>query len=187
MSDDAPKKKGGKLPIIIALVAVLGGGGFFMTKGKKDAKKEPEIALGKVEVLLPDEFIVNMADGQTYIRAKVALLPKEGFVAEDLKAHDAQLSDIVIRILKSTSPRDVVTDLQITKLKRKIATEINKALHEYSHEEPSKKETTKKKKKKLTPEEEAEEAAAAEEEIPEGWDSAEGPILKVFFKTLATQ
>ena len=41
MSDDAPKKKGGKLPIIIALVAVLGGGGFFMTKGKKDAKKEP--------------------------------------------------------------------------------------------------------------------------------------------------
>jgi hypothetical protein len=39
----------------------------------------------------------------------------------------------------------------------------------------------------LTPEEEAEEAAAAEEEIPEGWDSAEGPILKVFFKTLATQ
>jgi flagellar basal body-associated protein FliL len=127
MSDDAPKKKGGKLPIIIALVAVLGGGGFFMTKGKKDAKKEPEIALGKVEVLLPDEFIVNMADGQTYIRAKVALLPKEGFVAEDLKAHDAQLSDIIIRILKSTSPRDVVTDLQITKLKRRIASEINKA------------------------------------------------------------
>ena len=187
MSDDAPKKKGGKLPIIIALVAVLGGGGFFMTTGKKDAKKEPEIALGKVEVLLPDEFIVNMADGQTYIRAKVALLPKEGFVAEDLKAHDAQLSDIVIRILKSTSPRDVVTDLQITKLKRKIAFEINKALHEYSHEEPAKKETTKKKKKKLTPEEEAEQAAAAEEEIPEGWDSAEGPILKVFFKTFATQ
>ena len=128
MSDDAPKKKGGKLPIIIALVAVLGGGGFFMTTGKKDAKKKPEIALGKVEVLLPDEFIVNMADGQTYIRAKVALLPKEGFIAEDLKAHDAQLSDIVIRILKSTSPRDVVTDLQITKLKRKIAFEINKQI-----------------------------------------------------------
>jgi flagellar basal body-associated protein FliL len=191
MSDEAaPKKKGGKLPIIIALVAVLGGGGFFMMKGKKDDKKEPEIALGAEEVLLPDEYIVNMADGQTYIRARIGLRPKKEFKAEMITKHDAEISDVIVRVLKTTKPEQTVSEKDIKQLKMRIATGINKILaaeEEAAHGTEKKK---KKKKKKTTKDEESEhsEESTETEELPdEDWDSAEGPILKVFFKTLATQ
>lgn len=192
MSDEAaPKKKGGKLPIIIALVALLGGGGFFMMKGKKEDKKEPEIALGAEEVLLPDEFIVNMADGQTYIRARIGLRPKKDFKAETITKHDAEVSDAIVRILKTTKPEQTVAEKDIKKLKMRIAASLNKifaAEEEAAHGSEKKK---KKKKKKTTDEHDshsAEEESTDPEELPEeDWDSAEGPILKVFFKTLATQ
>lgn len=190
MSDEAaPKKKGGKLPIIIALVAVLGGGGFFMMKGKKEDKKEPEIALGAEEVLMPDEYIVNMADGQTYIRAKIGLRPKKDFKAEMITKHDAEISDVIVRVLKTTTPEQTVSEKDIKKLKMRIAAGINKILaaeEEAAHGGAEKKK--KKKKKKTTSDESHEEESTDTEELPEeDWDSAEGPILKVFFKTLATQ
>lgn len=201
--EEAPKKKGGKLPIIIALVLMLGGGGFFMTK-KKDKPKEPEIKLGKEEILLEDEFIVNMADGQTYVRAKIGLRAKEGFKADSVKAHDAEVSDAIVSILKTSKPADTLSAKGVKGLKLKIAAALNKIFLEdekAAHgDEESDKDTKKKKKKKKKSDEHADEHASSsshdeessdeeeeEPEIPDGWDSAEGPILKVFFKALATQ
>lgn len=196
--EDAPKKKGGKLPIILALVLMLGGGGFFMMKKGGGKKEKPAVKLAKEEILLPDEFIVNMVDGRTYVRAKIGLRAKEGFKAEEVTGHDSEISDAIISILKTTRPDDTVTEPQVKKLKMRIAAALNKIFAEADeHEEES--DSKKKKKKKKTSDHGEEDSGhdakskSSEEdeeeppEIPEGWDSAEGPILKVFFKALATQ
>jgi flagellar basal body-associated protein FliL len=193
--EDAPKKKGGKLPIILALVLMLGGGGFFMMKKGGGKKEKPAVKLAKEEILLPDEFIVNMVDGRTYVRAKIGLRAKEGFKAEEVTGHDSEISDAIISILKTTRPDDTVTEPQVKKLKMRIAAALNKIFAEpEEHEEES--DSKKKKKKKSSDHDEDDSSHKAKSkdseeedppEIPEGWDSAEGPILKVFFKALATQ
>ena len=199
----AGKKKGGKLPIILALVLMVGGGGFFMMKKNGGPKEKPKTKLAKEEVLLSDEYIVNMADGRTYVRAKIGLKTKEGFKAEEIISHDAEISDAVISILKTTSPNDIVTEPQVKKLKMRIAAALNKIFKEAEPEHDKEEESDSKKKKKKGDEEEEgdkehskskkakkdEDSHGDEEEveIPEGWDSAEGPVLKIFFKSLATQ
>lgn len=195
--EGAGKKKGGKLPIILALVLMLGGGGFFMTK-KGGHKEKPKTKLAKEEIMLEDEYIVNMADGRTYVRAKIGLRAKEGFKGEEVAAHNAEVSDAIIGLLKGTSPEQLVKETDIRKLKIEIAKRLNKifAESEKDKEEESDDSDSKKKKKKDSEDEESsskkskkkdEEDTTDEEEIPEGWDSAKGPILKVFFKALATQ
>ena len=190
------KKKGGKLPIILALVLVLGGGGFFMMKGKGKEKKEPEIKLGKEELEIKDEFTVNLSDGLTYARFKVGFAVKEGFTAEEFDHHAGEVADAVISVIKSTKKEETLTEAHLKAIKKKIATKLNKMFAETEHkeqEEPDKKEDKKEdKKKKIQGEEERTknsdaEAPAEGHEIPEGWDSAKGPILKVFFKAFATQ
>ena len=129
VEEAAPKKKGSKLPIILAVVLMLGGGGFFMSKkGGKPAKVE--IKLGKEEILLPDEFIVNMLDGHTYVRAKIGLKGTDKLKGEEVIAHNAEISDVINSILKTTSPDELVTEVQVKKLKIRIAAALNKIFKE---------------------------------------------------------
>ena len=199
VKDEAPKKKGGKLPIIIALVLMLAGGGFFMKKkGAKPVK--PEIKLGKEEILLPDEFIVNMFDGQTYVRAKIGLRAKEGFKAEEVTSHNAEISDVILTILKTTNSDEIKTEVQTKKLKIRIAAALNKIFEEAEPKKdgakkdeaakdgkPADESTKKDEASNDEPNSDKKKAKEPEKKIPEGWDSADGPILKVFFKALATQ
>ncbi|MBS1728346.1 MAG: flagellar basal body-associated FliL family protein [Armatimonadetes bacterium] len=200
--DAAPKKKGGKMPIILALVLMLGGGGFFMMK-KGGKHEKPKIKLAKEEILLDDEFIVNMADNRTYVRAKIGLKAKDGFKAEEIVSHSAEVSDAINSILRTTKPEQIVTEEQIHTLKVRIATALNKifkASEEDATDEESDSKDDKKKKKSSDDEQtddksskskkdskDEEDTSSDPEELPDGWDSAKGPILKVFFKALATQ
>ncbi len=199
VKEEGAKKKGGKMPIIIALVLMLAGGGFFMSKkGGKPAK--PEIKLGKEEILLPDEFIVNMFDGQSYVRAKIGFRAKEGFKAEEVTGHNAEISDVILSILKTTRSDEVITEVQVKKLKIRIATALNKIFEEAEpKKDGAKKDEAAKDSKSADessnkdessnedPKSDKKKAKESDKKIPEGWDSADGPILKVFFKALATQ
>ena len=80
------KKKGGKLPIIIALVLVLAGGGFFVMKGK-GSKEPPPVKLGAVEPLA--EFLVNLRESNSYLRAEIALHLKEGYEKEQFDKNNS--------------------------------------------------------------------------------------------------
>ncbi len=201
VKDDAPKKKGGKLPIILALVVLIGGGGFFMMKKGKGPEKT-EVKLGKEEILLPDEFIVNMLDGRTYVRAKIALKGGEKFKAEEVEHHNAEICDAINSILKNTKPEEVVTEAQVKKLKIRVAAALNKIFHaNEEHKKEAGKDEEKKKDEKSDKSEKSDHETSADEtekdaeqgkakkpeKIPNDWDSAEGPIYKVFFKALATQ
>lgn len=185
---EAPEgKKKGKLPMIIILAVVLGGGGFFgmKMKGGGDKKKEPEIKLGAV-VEIKDEFLTNMAERNSYVRTKISLQLKDGFDKAKVEHDLAPIQDVINMKLQATSVRSVASLEGLRKLKHEIAAELNKLLSEHDKEkeaEEDDKKSKKKKKKKHDDEEDEED----EVEIPEGWDSAEGPVLKILFVSWATQ
>jgi flagellar FliL protein len=174
--EEPQAKKKSKLPVIIALVAILGGGGFFMMKGKGGGKKEvPAIKLGAIEPIEP-EFIVNLSNGTTYLRAQVALQFQDGFKKEELEKNMAAVQDAISTILSGKSPSSIRTVEGKRKLKADIAAKINKLLEEQSHEE-------KPKEGKDSKEEKKEGKAKPEND----WDSQTGPCLKVFFPSFAMQ
>lgn len=185
MSEQAntePKKKG-KLPIVLILAIVLGAGGFFGMKmrGGGEKKKEPEIKLGAM-VEIKEEFLTNMAERSSYVRAKIALQMKEGYAGkteEDMPA----IQDAINMKLQDTSVREVATLEGMRKLKRELAASINKILAEHEEKKDEHKDEEGDKEDKKDKKEEKPE----KEKIPEGWDSAKGPVLKVLFVSFATQ
>jgi flagellar basal body-associated protein FliL len=205
-AEAAPAKKKGKLPVIIALVVLLFGGGFFGMKMKGgDKKKEvPKIELGEGDsaVIEMEEKLYNLADKQTFLRVTLALHLKKGFDASHLtKDVSAAVDDAVLGVLSTKLPQDFFGIANQTKLKRELAWAVNAQLRHHDKElmeaEKAEKEAAEKaakKKKKKGEEEHAEEEGhhneafdpAFEPEDPT-WDSDEGPVLKVYFKALAIQ
>lgn len=183
-TDEKPKKKGGKLPIILALLLVLGGGGFFVMKGKGKPKPATTIAISDEEVELESEFLVNMADGRTYLRAKIAFKLRKDFKKEEFEKAKGEVADAVNIALKTTDPQETRTEADMRRLKRKIAAAVNRSLGSAKPEEPEKPAEGGTKEVNLA---EKKPPEGAKEEIPEDWDSLKGPVLKVLFVAFATQ
>jgi flagellar basal body-associated protein FliL len=170
--DPSAKKKKGKLPVFIALAVVLGSGGFFAMKVRGGAKPAPKTELG--EMVQMEEFLTNLADKNAYVRTKVALHTSKGFKAETLAKNLAAVQDAINMELSRRSLGQVASFEGKAELKRSIAASVNKILSEAeAREHPDKK-----------PEGEP---AAEDAKPPEGWDSAKGPVLKVYFVSFATQ
>jgi flagellar FliL protein len=175
------KKKGGKLPIIIALVLVLGGGGFFMTKGKSGKKEKPAVKLGEIQTM--PEFLVNLKDGEHYLRTEVALQTKEGLEKEKFDKMLPTVRDAILGVLTSKSLEDVRTLEGKDKMKKEIAKAVNEAIEDPEEKDDSSDKDkgdksdgeSKKKKKEI------------KIDIHTDWDSQTGPVLKVFFTSFATQ
>lgn len=192
----APKKKG-KLPIIIAIVAVVAVGGFFATK--KDPKKDipvetgPKLAHGTEEI---GEFLINLKDG-SYLSTKIAVqCDEKGTVSSAGDGHGGGggvlpfAKDIVITVLSDKTVEDLSSLAGKNRVKRELAYHLNHASHTFIHKEGEAEEPEKKKKKKSHEPKEGEVpeelAPDYEPEYPE-FDSDEGPVLKVFFVTFTTQ
>jgi len=178
---EATTKKKSKLPMIIMLVVVIAGGGFFATKGKGD-KKEPEVKLGAIEPL--GEFLVNLADGRTYLRTEISVQVAEGkSVAIKGKSPDFTVArDAVISTLKSKSLKQISTPAGMDALRRELALAINRAMPKDEEADDKKK----KKKKSDGDDDVLEDVAPEDREYPE-WDSDTGPALKIYFTNFATQ
>jgi flagellar FliL protein len=168
------KKKGGKMPIIIALVLILAGGGFFMMKSKGGGKKEkPAIELGEVQTM--PEFLVNLKDGQTYLRTEVALQTQKGFEKEAFDKVTPAVRDAIVLKLSSKSLGEISTVDGKNKLKKEIAKVVNDAIGPPESDSSDDDGDKKKKKKK------------SDDDEHDDWDSQTGPVLKVFFTNFATQ
>ncbi|MBS1722048.1 MAG: flagellar basal body-associated FliL family protein [Armatimonadetes bacterium] len=188
---EAPKKKKGKLPIIIALVLVLGGGGFFGMKMSSGGKKVvPKVELG--ETIALGEFLVNLADGHTFLKADISVQVEKGKHLEEGgggghegKAEPpAPVRDAVIGVLSSMQLRDISSPAGKAALKKLLAKAINEAVpHKEEGKEGGKDEGKEHKKEKKPKKGEAEE----EEVVDPSWDSQKGPVLKVYFTNFATQ
>lgn len=184
-SEGQAKAKKGKLPIIIVLALVFAGGGFFAMKMKGGKPKKPEPKLGTV-VELPKEFLVPLRGDGSYLRTDVALHFVEGFDSHALEAEMAPVRDAIIHVLMAKSKREMESLSDLKKLKKQIAAEVNKALAshgDHGAEEGEKHEEEGKGKKGHKDEKDAK----PEKPKHPDWDSQEGPVLKVYFTTFATQ
>ena len=171
----APKKKG-KLPVLIALVAVLGAGGFFAMKMKGGGAKH-KAELGEIVKL--DEILVNLKEPNTYARTDISLQLQKGFEKKKLEDKVDAVRDAIILRLSSKSLREVNTLEGKLELKREIAGSINAMISGDAHgaseskgQDQEKGVSEKKEPKKPT--------------NPD-WDSDTGPVLKVYFANFATQ
>lgn len=154
-----------KVPIVLIVLSIIMAGGFFGVKARTEGLNKMPVALAKGEeaVVELDEKLVNLADKRTYMRATIAFHLREGFdpklVTDDLAAMD----DTVIRILGDKLPDEVVGSKNLKSLKREIAKGVNAVL-----------------------------APKQPRRVTDGkehadWDSDYGPVLKVYFRSLAIQ
>lgn len=175
-TESASPKKKGKLPILIALVAVLGGGGFFAMKMKGGGEKH-KVELGEIVKL--EEILVNLKEPNTYARTDISLQLQKGFEKKKLEDKVDAVRDAIILRLSSKSLREVNTLEGKLELKREIASAINAMISGDAHsaskstgtEEPKAESDKKETKKPSNPD----------------WDSDTGPVLKVYFANFATQ
>lgn len=195
-TEGAPKKKG-KLPIILVLVLAIAGGGFFMMKGKGEKKKE-EIKLGK-EIVQTTEILTNLRGQSGYARVILGLHLKEGAKKEEVETLMPAIRDAVALVISSQSSADLFSETNRPMLRARLAAAINEVIEanaahgkeeeKSDQEEKDDKEGKDKKESKEEKEEkhETKKSAIDLSELPHGWDSKEGPVLKVYFNDLATQ
>ncbi|MBX3120365.1 MAG: flagellar basal body-associated FliL family protein [Fimbriimonadaceae bacterium] len=202
-TDAAPKKKS-KLPIILVLVLVIAGGGFFMMKGKGPKKKE-EIKLGK-EIIQTTEILTNLKSQGSYARIVLGLHLKEGAKKEEVEAMMPAIRDAVQLIISSQTSADLFSEVNRPMLRARIAQAINEILeanapHKEGEEAAGDAKDGKDEKAPKEGEAKPTEDSHAKKpddahakkgppvlsELPNGWDSKEGPVLKVYFNDLATQ
>lgn len=174
-TQEAKKKKGGKLPIILSLVILLAGGGFFVMKGRgASATKQPEVpALGAIEPV--KEMLVNLAGNQAYLRAEIGLHVVKDFKKEEFEANKEAVTDAIIGRLKSKKLSDIQTPEQMMQLKREIAEDVNKI---FNRDKGAKADS---------PDGAAKTDASPAYKVPDDYDSATGPVLKVYFTSFTTQ
>lgn len=182
---EAPvKKKGkGKLPVLIALVAVLGGGGFFAMKMKGgDGNKKVELG----EIVKLEEILVNLKEPNTYARTDISLHLEKGFEKKKLEDKIDAIRDAIILELSSKGLSDVRTLDGKTALKRQIAASVNRIFDEGVEDSKDKAEQ-KMDDKRADESEKGEKTSKPKAPKNPEWDSDAGPVLKVYFANFATQ
>lgn len=188
---NGPKKKG-KLPVIIAIVVILFGGGFFGMKMKGGGKKiKPEIKLagGEKAVVEIEEKLYNLADRETFLRVTMALHPKDGYVVTKIAEQLPAIEDTILRVVSDKMPDDVVGSQNLKTLKVEIVEAVNKLLQaaDAEHEkEPAKDHKAEDPEKDAHPKEPVKPAKPEKPKHPD-WDSQDGPILKLYFRAFAIQ
>jgi flagellar basal body-associated protein FliL len=188
---EGEKKKKSKKPMLIALVVMLAAGGFFGVKmGGGSKKVEPKIELGEVMPL--GEFLVNLSDGHTFLKAEISVqIAKGKKIAEgeskgEGKAEPpAPVRDAVIAVLSAQDLKTISTPEGKIALKRELAEAINDVAPKEEGKDGAKDESKDKDKDKAAKGKDG--AKEKEEVVDASWDSQKGPVLKVYFTNFATQ
>jgi len=182
---EAPAKKGkGKLPVLIALVAVLGGGGFFAMK-MKGGDKKPKVELGEIVKL--EEILVNLKDPNTYARTDISLHLEKGFEKKKLEDKIDAIRDAIILKLSNKSLNEIRSLDGKTLLKREIAASVNGLFGEGHDEKESGGEEKGQKESDAEDKGASEKSPSPKEPKHKDWDADTGPVLKVYFANFATQ
>jgi flagellar basal body-associated protein FliL len=180
----SPKKKKGKLPVIIALLAVLGGGGFFVMKSKAGTgPKKVEIKAGTTEPLAK-EILVALSGGNSYLRVEVALELRSDFKKEELEADMPAIQDAVTQIFRSKSLSEVGAG-STEELKKEIGVTVNHILISHMKDEAKKAQAEIEKSVKDKPKPAADKKKL--DDMEEEFVCPAGPVLNVYFTSFTTQ
>jgi len=180
LKPEVAKKKGGKLPIIVALVVILGAGGFFAMKIHGHKKAPPPVTLSAEKPVDLKQFLVNLTDKDTYCRTDISLGLATGASAQSITDQEPAIRDAInLRIMsKSLSEVDTIAGIKV--LKYQIAHDVNKIVLG-AEGKPNPAETQ-------DPATNLDPATTKALKIlhPE-WDSQTGPVLKVYIVSFVTQ
>jgi flagellar basal body-associated protein FliL len=202
-TEEAPKKKKGKLPIILVLVLVLAGGGFFVMKGK-GKKAPPPVALAPTASIIEikEDILVNLYGTETYLRCKIQLHPAKDAKKEHIEHALPLILDTIYARCRKTTLAGISSPEGLSLLKRQLCSDINWQLEKLEEATEPPKDDAKAEKEKKKGKKGKDEAADEEnpDVMPEvsklpkledlehpDWDSDEGPILKIYFTSFASQ
>jgi flagellar FliL protein len=131
-----PKAKG-KMPMTLLIIIVLvlnvlivgkvffgGGGG----KGGGKEKEKPKEEMGAKVTL--EEFLLNMTDGEHYLKATIALGFKKGVDEKKIEEETAPIRDAIVGVLSTKSREEVASAKGKEELKKEILEELNKEMGE---------------------------------------------------------
>lgn len=176
-------KKPSKLLVIILLAVVLGGGGFFgfkIVSARGAVFKAPKVG----STVQLEEFLVNLADGKTFLKAGIALGIAEGMALGHggggqgkKEGEPPEVRDAIIMILTSKQPADLATTEGKEQLKHEIIKRLNEMFYRKSHGKKTEENPVSTDK----PTEGPEQGTHSEEE------PNRGPVLEVYFTSFATQ
>ncbi len=116
----APKKKRGKLPLIIGLVVVLaagGGGAFYFLKGGSGGEKKAEVVEGKHEALKPpvfvpmENFTVNLVSegSEQYLQVAATLKVLDPHTGDAVKLYMPEIRHRILLWLGTKKPSEINT------------------------------------------------------------------------------
>ena len=133
--DEAPKKKGSKLPILIAavvLLAGLGAGGWFLApRFLGGAKATPEEAHAEETVhhVVPlGSIVVNVNSSRRYVKVAVELgVPTEA-AAKEVEKHKPQLLDLLVTVFSTAELETLESGSGRTELKEELLSRIKDEL-----------------------------------------------------------
>lgn len=154
-----------KLPVILIVISVIMAGGFFGMKARTDSISKQPVALaqGEKATVEMQEKLINLADKRTYMRATLAVHLRAGYDPKLVEDEMAALDDATIRVLGDKLPDEVTGSRNLRSLKRELAKAYNIV---------------------LAPKQKS--VRTDGQEHPD-WDSDYGPVLKVYFRSLAIQ
>jgi len=169
-----PAKKGGigKLLVIVVVALVLAGGGYFMMSHGKDTKHKGTKKVELGEGIPLKELLVNLSDGQTYLKTEIGLVCLKDFSKDAIDKNSILINDAIIMRLKSKSPQDLSTQAGLKLLKRQLCADINSVLPKKDDDADDGSADPKK-------------DAPLDADYP--YDSKSGPVMKVLFNSFATQ
>ena len=175
--------KSPKILIFLLLAIVLAGGGFVgfkMLGAKGNAKPElPKVG----EIVELEEILVNLADGQTYLKITLALGLKEGETKEEFHEKLPAISDAIIMTLTSKKPEDISTEEGKQSLKAEIRAKVNYVLDPDSHSGETNENPPVADNNADSPENESNPGDDAKQKE----ERAAGPVLEVYITSFTTQ
>jgi flagellar FliL protein len=138
--EEKEKPKSKNLLIILIISAVLlgggGAGGYFAyfkfikapaegTETNNEAKKQEESAFYEMET-----FMVNLADpsAKRFLKATIKLKVNSAGVADECKSRNFEIRDMVLTLLTSKEPGEVISPEDKVNLKKEILASLNRVL-----------------------------------------------------------
>lgn len=138
-TDSKEEKKGSplmKIVILVAILAVLGGGGAFaylkfFSKPPAEAAEQSHAPASKQEKLVIfdwEPILVNLADpgGKRYLKLVMKMELNNEAVLEEVKNRGFQLKDSMIMLISSKEFDDIATASGKQALKQEMITQLNK-------------------------------------------------------------
>jgi flagellar protein FliL len=141
-ADKGEKKKGGKLPLIIAIVAVLAAGGagagWYLSSSKSAeaehaaaAPKKPAVPAPALYLPLDPAFVVNLSgaeSGPQYLQVEVQLMTRDAVQLEHLKSNAPAIRAALLMLFAQQRGTDVIDVPGRKKLQAAALAEVQKLM-----------------------------------------------------------